>query len=95
MQLQHRVVERALVGERRLDVPAHQPAQERLERAALADDRPLGGDRPEPLGLVADAEPHLGGRHIRRPRPGGPHLFLQPGEEGSNVRCLFRHPAEV
>ena len=28
-QLQHRVVERALVGERRLDVPAHQPPQER------------------------------------------------------------------
>ena len=31
-QLQHRVVERALIGERRLDVPAHEAAQEELDR---------------------------------------------------------------
>src|SRR4051794_4918257 len=55
-QLQHRVVERALIGECGLDVPPHETAQERLHRAALPHDRPFGRDGPQALSLVADRE---------------------------------------
>ena len=65
-----------------------------LQRPALADDRPLGRDRPEPLGLVAHREAHLRGRHVGRPRAGGAHLLLQLGEEGGDIGFLA-HSAGV
>ena len=70
-----------------------QPAQDRLQRPALADDRPLGRDRPEPLGLVADREAHLRGRDVGAARPRGADLLLQPREERGDVRRLLGHCA--
>ena len=61
---------------------------------ALADDRPLGRDRPQPLGLVADRQPHLRGRHVGAARPGRAQLLLQPREERSDVCGLVRHLRE-
>ena len=60
-----------------------------LDRPALADDRPLRRHRPEPLGLVARRQPHLRRRHVGRPRPGRPHLLLQPREERGDIDLLL------
>src|SRR4051794_9915189 len=90
-QLQHRVVERTLVGHRRLDVPAHQPAKDELHGARLADERTLRRDGPEPFGLVAHREPHLGGRDTVVARPCGANLLLQAREQGGHVGPLLRH----
>ena len=46
---------------------------------------------PQPLGLVADREPHLRGRHVGRARPAGAHLLLQPLEERRDVCRLLGH----
>ena len=93
-QLQDRVVERALVGERRLDVPPHQAAEDRLERPALADDRALGGDGPETLRLIPDRQPHLRRCHSVAAGSCGVDLLLEPREERGDLRRLVGHPPE-
>src|SRR5439155_4003456 len=72
----------------RLDVPAHQTAEQELHRARLADQRTLGRDGPEALGLVAHREPHLGGRDAVTAGPGGANLLLQAREQGGHVRLV-------
>jgi len=59
-QLQHGVVEDALLSGERLDVPAHQGAQQALDRRGREPaqsgspvERPLGGHRPDALGPMA------------------------------------------
>jgi len=51
--------------------------------------------RLKQLGLVTHREPHLGGRHVGAPRPGGTQLLLQPREECGDVGLLVSHSAGV
>ena len=62
-----------------------------MTRPTLADERPLGRNRPQPLGLIPRRKPHLSGRHVARPRPGGAHLLLQPREHRGHVCPLLGH----
>ena len=69
-QAQRNRVERALVVGNRLDIPAHELAQDALDRRPepTPDTRPqtqraIGRDRPEPFGLVAERPP------VGRPEP--------------------------
>ena len=85
-------VERALVVGDRLDVPAHQLAQHRLDgRAEPAADtgpqpqRAVGRDRPEPLGLVAERAPVGRRRATARIGARAAHLLAQPLEQRGDV----------
>ena len=55
---------------------------------AFADQRTLGRDRPEALGLVAHREPYLGGRDAVAAGPGGANLLLQPRKQGGHVHLV-------
>src|SRR5262249_7129420 len=81
-----------------LDVPAHELARDLLrEPADLAAEpgallqRPLRGDRPEPLGLGAGGEPHLRrALHLRGEHRALAHLLLQARVERLDVDFVRR-----
>ena len=84
----------AALRERGLDVPAHEAAQERLQRPAFAHDGALGRDRPEPLRLISHRKANLCGGHVRAAGACRPDLLLQPRKEGGDVCRLLRHCQE-
>ena len=110
-ELQRGGVEPALICRERLDIPAHQLAQDALERcerqsaqpperAGSFEKRPLRADRPELLGFAAAALESVHPVFGAEVAVAAVHLLTQPRQDRLELRLLgsqavFRHVAIV